>query len=66
MIIMNALNGLSKNSVWSNIYILQIIMQQELEKLTTILLENFDLKDITFLIKIEDIHKTEKKELYRH
>ena len=43
---------------WSDIYILQIIIKQELEQLTKILQGNLILK---FPIKIRDIHKTEKK-----
>ena len=51
------------NVVWLDIYILQIIIQQELEQLTKILQENLILK---FPVKIRDIHKIEKKELYSH
>ena len=39
LIIMNAVNG-----VWSDTYILHILIQQELEKMTKILLENLILK----------------------
>ena len=41
-------------------YILQIIIQQELQKLTKILLKNF-FKDINFPVKIIDTQKIEKK-----
>ena len=51
--IMNALNV-----VWSDIYFLKIIIQQELEQLTKILQENLILK---FPVKARDIHKVKKK-----
>ena len=52
---MNALNG-----VWSDIYILLIIIQQELEKLTKILQENFILKAKHFQLKSEIFTKLKK------
>ena len=54
--ILNALNG-----VWSNNYILQIITQQELLKLTEILQKIIDFKDTKCPVKIRDIHKIERK-----
>ena len=53
---MYALNG-----VLSDIYIVQIIIQNELETLIEILQQNVILKDIKFLVKVRDIHKNEKK-----
>ena len=44
-------------------YILQIIIQQELQKLTKILIKSF-FKDINFPVKIIDTQKIEKKEFY--
>ena len=54
---MYALNG-----VLSDIYIVQIIIQNELEMLIEILQQNVILKDIKFLVKVRDIHKNEKKD----
>ena len=53
--IINALNGVSSDTL-----ILQIIIQQELEKLTKIL-QRDDFKDIHFPVKTRDLHKIEKK-----
>ena len=53
---MNALNG-----VWSDIYILQNIIQQQLEKLKKYFGRKLDFKDMKFPLKIIDIHVTEKK-----
>ena len=61
---MNALNG-----VWSDIYILQNIIQQQLEKLKKYFGRKLDFKDMKFPLKIIDIHVTEKKkkkDLYRY
>ena len=41
--------------------ILQIITQQELQKLIQILLKKLDCKDVKFPVKIRDINKIEKK-----
>ena len=49
------------NRVLSDIYIVQIIIQNELETLIEILQQNVILKDIKFLVKVRDIHKNEKK-----
>ena len=53
--IMHALNG-----AWLDTYILQIITQQELKKLTKIFQKKCDFKDIKFPFKLGDIHKIEK------
>ena len=53
---MNTLDG-----VWSDIYILQIINEHELGRLTKILQGELDFKNIKFLVKIRYIHKIEKK-----
>ena len=50
---MNALNG-----VWSDTYIPQIIVPEELEKLPRFC-KKLDFKYIKFPIKIRDIHKIE-------
>ena len=47
--IMNVLSG-----VWSNVYILQIIIQEEFAR-------ELDFKDIKFPVQIRDIYKVEKK-----
>ena len=52
--ILNAWNG-----VWSDTYILQIIIPEELEKLQRFC-KKLDFKDIKFIVKVRDIHKTEK------
>ena len=57
---MNALHG-----VGSDIYILQIIIQQQFDKSTKILHNNLILKT-KFPVKIRDFQKVEKKELYQH
>ena len=61
--IMNALNG-----VYSDTYILHIIIQQELVRLTDYLWKKLDFEYIKFRFKIKDIGETEKqkKEFYRH
>ena len=53
--IMNAFKGLQ-----SHTYILQIITQQELQKLTKILPIKLDFKDRKFQLKTRDVHKIEK------
>ena len=54
--IMNALNG-----VWLDTYIQQILIHEELEKLTKILQKKkYDFKEIKFPIKTKDIHKFKK------
>ena len=60
LMIMNSLNG-----VLSDTCILQIVIQQELKKLTKIMQKKLDFKDIKFPIKISDIHKIKKK-LHKH
>ena len=52
--ILNAWNG-----VWSDTYILQIIIPEELEKLQRFC-KKLDFKDIKFIVNVRDIHKTEK------
>ena len=52
---MNALNG-----VWSGTYIMQIIIQQEFQKLTKILLKNLTLKTQNFQSKLETFTKQKK------
>ena len=52
--ILNAWNGVS-----SDTYILQIIIPEELEKLQRFC-KKLDFKDIKFIVKVRDIHKTEK------
>ena len=52
---MNALNG-----VWSDTYILQTIIQEELQNLIKILRKDLILKT-EFPVKSRDIHKLEKK-----
>ena len=52
--ILNAWNG-----VWSDTYILQIIIPEELEKLQRFC-KKLDFKDIKFIVKVRDIHNTEK------
>ena len=52
--ILNAWNG-----VWSDTYIVQIIIPEELEKLQRFC-KKLDFKDIKFIVKVRDIHKTEK------
>ena len=47
------------NDVWSDTYILQIIIPEELEKLQRFC-KKLDFKDIKFIVKVRDIHKTEK------
>ena len=61
--IMNVLNG-----VYSDTYILHIIIQQELVRLTDYLWKKLDFEYIKFRFKIKDIGETEKqtKEFYRH
>ena len=54
--IMNALNG-----VWSDIYILQIIIQHKLENVDKDFSKEVDFKDIKFPVKIRDIHNVVKK-----
>ena len=54
-IIMNAANG-----VWSDTYILHILIQQELEKMLKILLENLILKTKNVSSKLEIIKKKKK------
>ena len=54
--ILNAWNG-----VWSDTYILQIIIPEELEKLQRFC-KKLDFKDIKFIVKVRDIHKTEKND----
>ena len=49
------------NSVWSDDYILKIIIQQELQKLKNEFLKRLDFNDIKFPAKISDTHKFEKK-----
>ena len=49
------------NSVWSDDYILKIIIQQELQKLKNEFLKRLDFNDIKFPAKISDSHKFEKK-----
>ena len=55
MIIMNVLN-----EVWSDIYILQIVIQQEFQGLTKILHENVNLKTQNLLSKLETFTKLKK------
>ena len=55
LIIMNAVNG-----VWSDTYILHILIQQELEKMTKILLENLILKTKNVPSKLEIITNLKK------
>ena len=55
LIIMNAVN-----SVWSDTYILHILIQQELEKMTKILLENLILKTKNVPSKLEIITNLKK------
>ena len=52
---MNALN-----EVWSDIYILQIVIQQEFQGLTKILHENVNLKTQNLSSKLETFTKLEK------
>ena len=54
--IMNDLNG-----IWSNIYILLITIQQELEKITKILQENLILKISYFQLILDIFTKLEKR-----
>ena len=54
------------NGVWLDTYIMQIIIQKELEKSTEILQENLILKTQNFLSKLDIFKKLKKKELYRH
>ena len=57
----------SLNVSWSDIYMLQIIIQEELEKLARILQKKeIDCKDMKFLVKVRHIHQIEKKELHLH
>ena len=59
--IMNALNG-----VWLDTYIQQILIHEELEKLTKILQKkNMILKKLNFQLKLK-IFTNSKNELYRH
>ena len=52
----------SLNVSWSDVYMLQIIIQEELEKLARILhKKKFDYKDMKFLVKVRNIHQIEKK-----
>ena len=52
----------SLNVSWSDVYMLQIIIQEELEKLARILQKKkFDYKDMKFLVKVRNIHQIEKK-----
>ena len=53
---MNALNG-----VWSDIYILQIIIQHKLENVDKDFSKEVDFTDIKFPVKIRDIHNVVKK-----
>ena len=53
--ILNASNG-----AWPDTYFLQIIILEELEKLQRFC-RKLDFKDIKFIVKVRDIHKTEKK-----
>ena len=55
MIIMNVLN-----EVWSDIYILQIVIQQEFQGLTKILHENVNLKTQNLSSKLETFTKLKK------
>ena len=57
--IQNADDNIALNGVCSDTEILQIITQQELQKLTKTL--ESDLKDIEFPIKIGHVHKIEKE-----
>ena len=52
--ILNAWNG-----AWPDTYFLQIIIPEELEKLQRFC-RKLDFKDIKFIVKVRDIHKTEK------
>ena len=54
--IMNPLNG-----VWSDTQIMQIITQQELQKLAKVLLKNLTLKTWNFQSKLETPQNREKK-----
>ena len=54
------------NGVWLDTYIMQIIIQKELEKSTEILQEKLILKTQNFLSKLDIFKKLKKKELYRH
>ena len=45
------------DSVWSDDYILKIIIQQELQKLKNEFLKRLDFNDIKFPAKISDTHK---------
>ena len=47
--------------VWFDTYLLQIINQQELQKLIKFFAKVLDFKDIKFPLKIRNIHKIEKK-----
>ena len=47
------------NGVWSDTYILQIIIPEKLEKLQRFC-KKIDFKDIKFIVKVRDFHKTEK------
>ena len=49
------------NSVWSDDYILKIIIQQELQKLKNEFLKRLDFNDIKSPAKISDSHKFKKK-----
>ena len=54
---MNALND-----IWLDIYILQIKIQKESERLTNKMEKNWIFKDIKFPVKVRDIHKIKFKE----
>ena len=54
LMILNAWNG-----AWPDTYFLQIIIPEELEKLQRFC-RKLDFKDIKFIVKVRDIHKTEK------
>ena len=54
---MNALND-----IWLDIYILQIKIQNESERLTNKMEKNWIFKDIKFPVKVRDIHKIKFKE----
>ena len=46
--------------VQSDIYILQVIIQQEFRKIDKLFGDELDFEDIKFPVRIKDIHKIEK------